>query len=162
MIRFCWVHVSFNFVVGESSSLRKGRGLWVAHSSLEGFIFLCKMIWTYKELAKTTFGGVPISFKLAIVGVKWMSLKCWLHFKIAIKNLKSVSTKLLSAKAWFRSGVQVTFILTTKMTSGPLYRHLWSFPFQPSRDFWLLPSILSLVVVSGWNYLSKTWVGQFQ
>ena len=42
-IRFCWCRVSFNFVVVESSSLRKGSGLCFAQSSLRWFIFHVKL-----------------------------------------------------------------------------------------------------------------------
>ena len=142
MIRFCWIHVSFNFVVVESSSLGRAVGLDL-HSLLWNDLFSCKTNWNYMNQLKLLSVRCRFRFKLAIVSVKWMSLKCWLHFQTAIVNLESASTKLLSAKAWFRSGVQVTFVPSTKMTSGSPLLSSFKLPFQLLRDCWLLPNILS-------------------
>ena len=133
----------------ESSSLEKGNWHWVAQSSFEGFIFLCKTIWTYKEFVKTTFGGVPISFKLAIMSVKWMSLKCWLHFQIAIENIWKMLLQNYSQYNLISSWFQVTSALTIETTSG--------FPLSPSFASSL--STFKRFLVSAQHFISNCCFG---
>ena len=128
MIRFCWVHVSFNFVVVESSSL-EGQWALICTVFFGMICFSCKTIWNYMNQLNYFRWGADFALNLQL----WVWNEChWCVDFISNCNcvLGSASTKLLSAKAWFRFGFQVTFMLFTKMTSGfPL-----SSPFKFSRS----------------------------
>ena len=132
------------------------------HSLLWNDLFSCKTNWNYMNQLKLLSVRCRFRFKLAIVSVKWMSLKCWLHFKIAIQNLKVLLQNYSQPKFDFVLGSKSLSFHSLRWLPVSLYRHLLIFPVRLLRDCWLVPRVLSLTVVSGWNYLSKDWVSPFR
>ena len=142
MIRFCWVHVSFNFVVVESSSPRRGSGLWFAQSSLDDLIFYVILIWNYKELVKL----LSVRFRFHL------DLQLWIcETKVRLTSFLNCNWefgkcfyKTTLSKGLFRFGLQVTSTSIAKMTSG----------FPLSSSFKLSRSTFKRLLVTAQHFIS--------